>query len=265
VFVFLLATIAAVCATGWIAIQMALAGVSKGPSPAVLAQASQGGAAFFSYQFYVVIAGICFFALAVPTLTWLLIINFEKTQAPEYVFFVFFLVACLFELVRLLIPVLNLWDSMSAMVRVSARILLFGRLLGPASFLFPAVYAVNRKDSDIGRNILILVAVCGIFALLTPVNMGHILPVCAVETGYQGFLRLFVLMVSLLSVVSFIIAARPGGREQRLLAAGYVLLFAGYLILLSVQSFFALFTGILLFTAGVYIYLTNLHNIYMWN
>jgi hypothetical protein len=218
----------------------------------------------FSYNFTAVILSICFLTLAVPIVTLLLIINFEKTQTQEYAYFIFFLAACLTEISRLFIPIFGLWDANSAFLISAARLLLFGRALAPITFLFPALFSISGQNPDTGRNIIILLAVAGIFAALIPVNTAHILPDCTVEIGYRSVLRIYTAIIYLLSFVSFLIAAGNGGKEQRLLARGYALLFAGYLLLINMQSLFMLVVGVILFIVGIYIYLSNLHKLYIW-
>jgi hypothetical protein len=136
--------------------------------------------------------------------------------------------------------------------------------LASVSFLFPALLSVSRQKQEAGRNAIILIALAGIFALLIPVNTAHILPNCTVEIGYRSILSLFTMTLYLLSFFSLLIAAWGSGREQKLIAAGYALLYAGYLILSGIQSVTMLIIGLILFSLGVYLYLSNLHRLYMW-
>jgi hypothetical protein len=236
----------------------------QSPPKNITAHIISSATLLFSYNFTAVILSITFLTLSVPIITLLLIINFEKTKAQEYAYFIFFLAACLTEITRLFIPIFGLWDANSSFLISMARLLLCGRTLAPITFLFPALISTSGQNSNTGRNIIILLAVSGLFSALIPVNTAHILPDCTVETGYRSVLRIYTSLIYLLSFVSFLIAAGSGGREQRLLAIGYALLFAGYLLLINMQSIFIFVVGVILFTGGVYIYLSNLHKLYMW-
>jgi hypothetical protein len=242
---------------------MLLLNVAKAPPPNIIPQILPR-AIFLQYNFIAVIVSICFFAVSVPIITFFLMVHFEKTQVQEYVYFIFFLAGCLTELTRLFIPVFDLWNSNSSFLISSTRLLLFGRTLAPASFLFPALFSVSRQNQETGRNVIILIALAGIFALFIPVNTAHIMPDCTVEIGYRSLLSVFTMAIYLLSLLSLLIASQGAGREQKLLAVGYALFFAGYLILTGIQPILMLAIGIILFVTGVYLYLRNLQQLYMW-
>jgi hypothetical protein len=244
---------------------MLLAGELRGLPEHIALQAGQTGPAFFDYRFSAVILSICFLTLAAPVITCLVMVSFEKTQTQEYVFFIFFLGACLTEVIRLFIPIFDLWDSNSEFLIAACRLWLFGRILAPASFLISALFSTTRQSQDTGRNVIILAALAGVFAALIPVNTAHILPDCTVETGYSDFLSTSGGIVYFLALISLLPSARHGGREQRLMTTGYAVLAAGYIVLTGAMSFFSLLAGIGLFSAGIYLYVTNLHKLYMWN
>ncbi|MDR3284927.1 MAG: hypothetical protein LBS97_07105 [Treponema sp.] len=265
VIAFLLLSILSIGITGGFALRMSLTGEMQEPSQSILAAVQGTAPAFFAYRFYAVVCSVCFLVISVPVITCLMIFNFEKTQAQEYVFFMFFLGACLTEISRLFIPVFGLWENNSSFLISSARILLFGRMLAPASFLFPVLFSSARQNQDTERNVIALVALSGVFAVLTPVNTAHILPNCTVETGQATLFTFYVAIMYILSFLSLAIMARHGGREQRLMTLGYAILFAGYLILTGALSFGAFVVGAVFFVTGVYAYLGNLHKLYMWN
>ena len=262
--IFLVFAILSILAVGWFAVRMLLSGTAASPPENILSQILPDTPAFFSYSFTSVLISISFLAISVPIITDFVMVNFEKTQVQEYVYFILFLGGCLCELTRLFIPVFDLWETNSTFLFSSARLLVFGRTLTAGSFLFPSLFSVSRQNQETGRNVLILIALSGIFALLIPLNTARILPDCTVATGYKSMLSIFTLSLFLLTLVSLLIASQGAGREQKMLAAGYALLFAGYRVLSGIQSISILVLGLILFSIGIYIYLSNLHRLYMW-
>jgi hypothetical protein len=240
-------------------------GTAALPGEALLTLAARNAPFIFDYHFGALIAALSFLVLAAPIIAFMIVRHFETTQSPECFFFCLFLLACLCEGTRFFIPLLDLWGTRSFLLMILMHLLFFGRLLAPTSFLFSAIASVSQKTQDSDQNAVILLALSAFLATLAPFNTAHILPDCTVQMAFQPFINAFVLVLYLLSALSLFLEARKNGGTDRLcIAIGFLLLFTGYLVLIHTDSFAALAVGISTFSAGVYLYLTHIHKVYMW-
>jgi hypothetical protein len=243
------------------------AGRARGPtlsSEAILSTPSVSRFWFVApWDFRAILASIIFLTLSVPVVTFLMIVHFEKTQAQECVYFTLFLFSCLSESTRLFIPLLDLWESNATFLIAMTRLLLFGRLLAPAAFLFNALSAIPGQNRDTDRNALMLAALSGIIATLIPINITKVLPYCVVETGFPALFRTYQIFLFLLTLLALAVQLRQNGKEHLFLLAGVFTLFTGYLILINAASWLEFALGLLAFAGGVYVYLVNLHKTYL--
>jgi hypothetical protein len=213
------------------------------------------------YNYYAVLASSIFLTISAPLVTFLMLQHFEKTQAQECLYFAFFLFACLTESARFCIPLFNLWQGSSRFLSGLTRVLVFGRLFAPTAFFFSAV--LPEQNRDVERNVMVMVTMAGIIAVLIPVNTTHILPTCMVQTGFTSFFKGYTICLYLLTTLCLAIQTRSAGPEHKLVLLGYVLLFAGYLLLIRTTTWFAFAPGVIAFSAGTYLYLVNLHRTYV--
>jgi hypothetical protein len=216
-----------------------------------------------AYSPLAVLGAIGFMVIAVPVCSLLVIRHFGKTQAPECFYYALFLAACLTEVTRLFIPLFDLWTGSTAILTTLTRLLFFGRLVAPAAFLFSSVFAMFRQYREEERNCGILLALSGVLAMMIPVKTTVILPTYMAEIGFDPLYRSYLQVLFLCTIATLLIEGRNRGKEGFLLALGYALLFAGYLILLSTVTYPALALGGLLFITGTYVYLINLHRLYI--
>ena len=223
--------------------------------------------AFFAYNFIAPVIAICFCALSAPILIMFIYRNFEKTQSQECVYSIAFLLSCLAESCRLLIPVFNLWIVHAAFYITIARIIFFGRLLAPLSFLLCALTSVNTKQyQESGKYFIMMTAFAGVFAFVMPINSLHMNAACNVEFGFARILSVFQMILMLITLLGFAFFGKTHKKKDSLLLAlGYLLFFTGYSVLTFADSFFLASLGIVFFTAGMKIYLGAIHKIYMWD
>jgi hypothetical protein len=215
------------------------------------------------YHFGAVLASIIFLTINAPIVTFLMILHFEKTQAQECLYFAIFLFSSLTEAARLCIPLFNLWQGNSTFLISIARVLVFGRLLAPTAFLFSAVFAIIQQNRDVERNALVLVATAAIIATLIPVNTTQVLPTCIVETGFASFFTTYNLCLYVLTSLCLLVQTKNAGAEHKFLLLGFILLYAGYLILIRTASWLEFALGFIAFVFGNFLYLVNLHKSYV--
>jgi hypothetical protein len=194
-------------------------------------------------------------------------LNFEKTQSQECVYSIAFLLACLAESGRLLIPIFDLWSVQSSMFITLARIVFFGRLLAPMSFLLCALTSVNTKQyQESGKYFIVIAALAGVFAFVIPVNSLHLTANCDVVFGFSRIILIYQVILSLITLAAFAFFCKtPEKKDSFVIALGYLLFFSGYRVLMFADSFFLAVTGAAFFVAGMMVYLGKLHKIYMWD
>jgi len=258
-----------VCFMGYLSFSAVVRDIFRPPSADLIAAAASQsifpwwGAFAAAFSFPAVLVSISFLSAAVPIVIGFVMVHFAKTQSSECLYFTLFLLACLTETTRLFIPFFDLWVNNSSMLITSVRILFFGRLMAPLSFLFSSIFTMEGQTQGAERNSAFLFAVAGIIALLVPVNTTRILPNCTVEIGFTAFFWIYECVLAALTFISLLIQAKSSGPPGRILALGFLFLFLGYIILLGTQTIAALCLGMLCFSLGVYLYLVNLHKIYL--
>jgi hypothetical protein len=225
---------------------------------------SRGG--ILSYSFIASVIAICVLSLSAPILAIFIYVNFEKTQSQECVYSVAFLLSCLAESTRLLIPVFNLWIANSGLLIAIARIIFFGRILAPLSFLICALTAVSSAHyQESGKYFAMLFAFSGVFAFVVPVNSLHLTANCSMGFGFSHIVVAVQVILCLITLFSFVFFGKAFAQKDFLfLTIGYLLFFSGYGILTFADSFFFVILGTVSFVIGIRFYLGTIHKIYMW-
>ncbi|MBO5137555.1 MAG: hypothetical protein J6B81_03540 [Spirochaetaceae bacterium] len=195
-----------------------------------------------------------------------LYINFEKTQAPEVVYFVVFLVGAMLEGGRLWLPAYNVWASYSVLYIAIGRLLFFGRTMAALSLVFLVLLSCSQNaNQEADRNSLLIVGVAAVFALIIPVDTMTVPSNCAVRFGYEKIFTGLCLLCFVLAFIAMKLNAKSfASSEYSLAATGYIMLVVGYIILTQTDSFFMLIAGNVLLIPGTILMLSNLHRYYMW-
>lgn len=223
---------------------------------------------FFRFNFQASLASIFFLGAAAPAIAFFILRGFEKTSSLEILFFTGVIISCIAEETRLLIPVLNLWNSSSRLLIFLGRICVIARILTPFSLLFSALFSNSDQLENAERNLFCLFAISCAFGFFYPINSNEISSNCTVLYGMKslfGVIRILVLVTSI--ITTFINSHMSGNfREDR---HGYgkclgILLFsAGDIVLQFCDSMPLLVIGIFLFSCGCTLYLKEMH--YMAN
>ena len=215
------------------------------------------------YNPWCVFAGI-FILLAYTCLTTLIIYHsFEKTQAPDIVFFLLFLVACLCDTSRLLVPAFQLSGTFSLFLLKVGNIHLFARLLAPLALMGNTVMSTDDFRQNTDRNCIILIVISLFFAEIIPLNTAVILPNFCISYGYEKAIRGFTLLTCLVSTISLFFTNRKNEYKQTM-TLGFLLLCFGYTLIFYCFNILALAAGTILLGIGTYLYLNNVHKHYLW-
>ena len=221
--------------------------------------------AFMRYHFAATVISIALLVVYVPTVVLIIYRAFENTQSSEIIFFSGFLLACLCEGSRILIPLYALGESFSQFQLFSGRILLIGRLLAPMSFIAAAIMSDTEHRQDIERNYMIMVAAATLFALITPLNTAELTTSCSIPWGFPRLVAIIRVFMILAASTSFWINGyNHDSKELKFVAGSTIILFCGYQLLAVADNFPCLVVGTVLLGCGTYLTLSKLHTLYMW-
>lgn len=210
-----------------------------------------------------VYSGIFILLTYVSVTTLIIYHSFEKTQAPDMVFFLIFLFACLCDTTRLMVPVFNLSGSFSHFLLKIGNFHLFARLLAPLALMGTTVMSTEDFKQNTDRNSLILIIISMFFAELIPLNTSVILPNFCISYGYVKAIRAFGALICAVSAVSLFCTNRRNEYKQ-IMTIGFVLLCLGYSLTFYCYNILTLAAGTLFLGSGTYLYLNEVHKHYLW-
>lgn len=221
---------------------------------------------FFQYNFLASLISAIILTIFTSATICIIYINFEKTQAPEIIYFCFFLIGCIIETTRIWFPIYNLWKNFSIIYIVASRILFFGRMLSTLSLTFLVLFSINQNiQQNENKNCLIITAAAAVFSTLIPVDTITIPSNCAVRFGYEKmFLGICIFCFVAAYVSMRLYATSIYSKEYKKASLGYFFLSFGYLFLTQTDCFVILFLGATFFIGGTIIFLRNLHRYHIW-
>ena len=210
-----------------------------------------------------VYAGIFILLIYICISTMIIYHSFEKTQAPDIVFFLIFLFACLCDTSRLLVPAFHLSGSFSLFLLKVGNLHLFARLLAPLALMGTTVLSTEDLKQNTDRNSIIIVIISMFFAEIIPLNTSVILPNFCISYGYEKAIRGFCFLTCTMSAISLFRTNNKNDYRQTM-TIGFILLCLGYSLIFYNFNILTLFTGTLLLATGSYLYLNEVHKHYLW-
>ena len=195
----------------------------------------------------------------------LLYYSFEKTQAPEILFFAAFCFSLTVEAFRIAVPLSVARDWPPAIIVGAARSIAFGRFFGILSLFASGVFANGVEFQKHGR-IFIFIAVAALtVATGIPVDGlaydSSFLPL----SGYRAMIELVELSLAVITVLSYIVAAYSrSAREFYAAAAGIAMIAIGRDLLLKGDSWLTLPVGVALLAGGTWLFTVRTHRYYLW-
>jgi len=190
---------------------------------------------------------------------------FEKTQSLEIFFVAFFAASLAPEVLRLVLPIGQVYEIPSLYLLMASRIILFGRYFGTFSLFAASVHAAGYQSQQQRNTILVLVATSLFIALSIPVDTQTWDSSLTMISGYASMFRLIELVAIAITAITFFIASwTRGSRELMVIGAGSLLALLGRDILLRTDVWLGLPPGILMLTGGTWLMCSRLHKIYLW-
>lgn len=194
------------------------------------------------------------------------LVNFEKTRSLEIIFLVLFGLGCLFEGIRIWLPIVNLWADNSRLYILTGQLLFFGRVLSVMSLLAMSLLAIEMESKqNIELSILVVGSVAALLARAMPINTLVIPSNCGIRFGLE---KIFLLISSVSLLAGFMAMLHQshdhGSPEYTKVSIGFIIMSVGYLILTETDCFLFLGAGGILIAAGSILFLMNLHKFHMW-
>ena len=194
------------------------------------------------------------------------LVNFEKTRSMEIIFLAIFALGCLFEGIRIWLPVFNFWANHSPLYVLIGKLLFFGRALSVVSLLALALISLELENKqNIEMNLVVVTAVATLLARLTSIESLIIPSNCSIRFGYE---KMFLTVTAVTFLVGFLSmlyqSNNRGSPEYTRVAVGFILLSFGYLFLTQADSILPFALGTILLVTGSIIFLVNLHRFYTW-
>lgn len=217
----------------------------------------------FSYNPYYVLASIFIIMLYVCVTSHILLRSFSKTQTTDAVFFLLFLMACIFDSARFLIPIINVSETYSKTVIKLGNATLFARLLAPLGLFGATILNEDEMRQKTERNCLIIIIASWFFSNFIPLNTAVILPNFCISYGYFKTIRYLSFIICFLSIITMFLKCYKNEYKQTR-TIGFALICIGYSTLFSASSMFNFLLGFVTLTAGSIMYLLELHKHYMW-
>ncbi len=208
-------------------------------------------------------AGIFILLIYICITTMIIYHSFEKTQAPDIVFFLIFLIACLCDTSRVIVPAFQLSGTFSLFLLKIGNLHLFARLLAPLALMGSSILSTEDFRQSTDRNSMILIIISMFFAEIIPLNTAVILPNFCISYGYVKAIRTFSLLIFIVSTISLFNTNRKNEYRQ-IMTVGFILLCIGYSLIFYCYNIVSLAAGVPILGFGTYIYLNEIHKHYLW-
>ena len=195
----------------------------------------------------------------------LIYIFFEKTHAPELLFFAFFVMSLSFEFARIMIPLKEVFPFPTMYLITASRVLLFGRYFGLFSLFSAGVYAAGL-DAQRQQNFFFLSVLLAMFiAINIPVDSLVWDSTFMLLSGYRSTFAMVEAGILAVTVTSFFVSAYTrGSRSYIFIGIGSFLLFIGRNIMLFSDNWITPLPGLLFLAMGTWLACSRLHREYLW-
>lgn len=188
--------------------------------------------------------------------------GFEKTAALEIQFFTGFVISCFLESIRILIPLLELWNSYSEFVKFIGKVIIAGRVLAPLSFLFSVIFSAVDQRQNSERNMFILFLSAALLGFCYPINTASFTSNYSIAWGYKELFISIRFVLFLCTVITILQNAYIFSiKEMYAKAFSAPVFFLGYALLCSTDSFFEIAVSVPTMITGAIIYLTSIHRL----
>ncbi len=222
-------------------------------------------AEMFPYRFSASLVSILMLNAFVCISSGIVCFRLQKNQATELIYFMGFLLGCLFDTARILVPLNNTYRSSSLFLHLIDMIVVSGKTLTWLCMMFAAFFSGTEYRQSIEKNLCIVIFLSLLIGQRFPVNTLKVTTTFMNTLGYTG---LFVSMtfglfaITLAAMLIQVFAFEY--RELKKSTLGYTILAIGYTLSSNCDNYVFLVAGFSLFASGICLYLRSIHEIYLW-
>jgi hypothetical protein len=191
--------------------------------------------------------------------------SFEKTHAPEILYFSEFLLGIFFNTFKIYVLLFSLDKNFSSVSLFIQKCALAGQIMCILSFLLASLFSDEDQIQNTDKNILIILAASIIISSVTPVNL-HSTQLSGL--AYIAFRKTFIVIIILLMLITSLSFAlswhtRDEKKYMKSSLAFIIIISGGFCIIYSINYFFIII-GSLMLSIGTKVYISMLHRYYLW-
>ena len=190
---------------------------------------------------------------------------FEKTHAPEIIYFSEFLLGIFlnsFKLYILLFSLDSIFSSLSLFIQKAA---LAGQILCILSFLLASIFSDDDQIQNTDKNFLIILAAAIIISGATPVNLHTIRLSGLADIGFKNTFITVIILLMLITALSFAICWYKRDEKRFLKSSfAFILIICGSFCVIYSTHYFLLTAGSFVLALGTKMYISMLHKYYLW-
>ncbi|MDR2402940.1 MAG: hypothetical protein LBD78_02810 [Spirochaetaceae bacterium] len=211
---------------------------------------------------FITMSAACFYAFITMIFIYY---YFEKTQAPEILFFALFALSLTVEASRIMVPLRMAYELPTAFLVMASRGLLFGRFFGVFSLFAASLYAAGLEMRKQGNILLIIALLTLILAIGVPIDGMSWDSTLSMIYGYSSMFRLVETGLVLITTITFFVSAYSrGSGEYVFIGIGVFLVYIGRNMLLGADTWIAPIPGMAILIAGTWFICSRLHRVYLW-
>jgi len=206
-----------------------------------------------------------FFSLFVPISGFCVFFHFEKTQSLEVLFFSSALLGFFCESFKMCIPLFNITAGYSTFLRFIGQASFFGQMEIVLTIIMQAVFAGGSEGRDADRYLQIIIIAALIFSTMVPLNTTVFENYMNISYGFKdllGIMRIVFVLCSFLAL--FFSPKSKESADYKKASVSYLVVCAGYVLLLHCTDFAVFIGGAALLTGGTVHFFKNIHRYYMW-
>lgn len=200
-----------------------------------------------------------------PITSFFLLRNFEKTQAPELIYFMLFLVGLLLQSFRVFVPLFSLYEGYRSIVILLSRTFFSGQLLSLLSLWFISFYSIEDPLQQADKNALIIIVIAVILSFFMPIHTQELHSFFIYKIGFAKLFASLKYSLIIITTIALIIRGKEHHDSHYLLfSASYLSLISGSIILGFADSYLLCIIGSILLFVGSSFFLKILHAYYLW-
>lgn len=188
---------------------------------------------------------------------------FEKTQASDMLFFLLFLIACLCDTCRIAPTLFHISQSYTNTMIKIGNFTLLARLLAPLALFGTTVLSSDEFKQNTEYYALILLIIALFFSFIIPTNTAQVLPNFCLSYGYLKLIRSLSFIMCFVSTISILISTIKN-KYKPIMIIGFILICIGYTIMFNSYNLLSTIAGPLVLGTGTFMYLSEVHNHYLF-